>query len=254
MAFFSLYSVFPVILVMLLVSVQFDASGGFWQTWFSIINDTVPTSVLQWVLEYYEYSRQNFHLGMFSVVFLTAFWLSTMAFVALLRALRRVMGLSRRNSVMARLTSVILILVSYVTALVLVQLLTVGEQVIEVAVRLNWISASTTLLLAVLRWAVILGFSFVAVLGVYVVADGHPSNWREHVPGTWLFTAAWIVVTKAMMFYYNCFDGTQEVFGAIASLIVMMSWILAIVLILLVGARFNQHWAAPGSQQSPERR
>lgn len=243
-AFFSLYSVFPVILVMLLISVQFDASSGFWQTWFSIINDTVPTSVLQWVLEYYEYSRENFRLGMFSLVFLSAFWLSTVAFVALLRALRRVMGLQRRNMVLARVNSVILIAVSYLTALVLVQLLAVGEEMIELAVRLNWISISTTLALTVLRWVIILTFSFAAVLAVYVVADGHPSHWREHVPGTWMFTGAWILVTKAMMFYYNRFDGTQEVFGAIASLIVMMSWILAIVLLLLVCARFNQHWLA----------
>ena len=242
MAFFALFSLFPLILVMLMFSVLLGENPAVWDSWFRIVKETLPQQVSQWILQYYSFSQDLKNIKIFSLAFISALWLSTLAFHATVRALRKVQLLRKPRSSASRMFSLFLMFMMYFLAIAMMQILAFGRWFIFRSVELGLLPEVATPALLVLRWLLIIGFSFGSIMMLFVIGSDNLAEWRRQLPGAFLFSFGWIVITRLLSSYYVLFDTTQLVFGAITSLIVLMTWMYSLCSLTLFCARVNANF------------
>ena len=69
-----------------------------------------------------------------------------------------------------------------------------------------------------------------------------PENYltvRQALPGAVFFAFGWMIVTKLFQFYVAKYDRYNPTYMALASIIVLMTWMWLTCLLLLVGGKLN---------------
>jgi len=62
---------------------------------------------------------------------------------------------------------------------------------------------------------------------------------RQALPGAIFFSVGWITVTKLFQFYVARYDRYNPTYLALASIIVLLTWMYLTCLLLLLGGKLN---------------
>jgi membrane protein len=88
-----------------------------------------------------------------------------------------------------------------------------------------------------------LPFTFVALvilaLALYVLTPENYSTVRQALPGAIFFAVGWIVATKLFQFYVGRYDRYNPTYLALASIVVLLTWMYLTCLLLLLGGKLN---------------
>jgi membrane protein len=88
-----------------------------------------------------------------------------------------------------------------------------------------------------------LPFTFVALvilaLALYLLTPENYSTVRQALPGAIFFAIGWIVATKLFQFYVGRYDRYNPTYLALASIIVLLTWMYLTCLLLLLGGKLN---------------
>jgi membrane protein len=88
-----------------------------------------------------------------------------------------------------------------------------------------------------------LPFTFVALvilaLALYLLTPENYSTLRQALPGAIFFSLGWIVATKLFQFYVARYDRYNPTYLALASIIVLLTWMYLTCLLLLLGGKLN---------------
>jgi len=88
-----------------------------------------------------------------------------------------------------------------------------------------------------------LPFTFVALvilaLALYLLTPENYSTLRQSLPGAIFFSLGWIVATKLFQFYVARYDRYNPTYLALASIIVLLTWMYLTCLLLLLGGKLN---------------
>lgn len=108
-----------------------------------------------------------------------------------------------------------------------------------------------------LRWPLmfLLGVAGIALL-YRVGPDRRPARWRWVTPGAVIACALWVAATFGFSFYVQNFASYNETFGALAGVIVLLTWMWLSAFIVLLGAEFDaelEHQTARDSTIGPDR-
>ena len=76
-------------------------------------------------------------------------------------------------------------------------------------------------------------------LALYLLTPENYLTIRQALPGAVFFAIGWIVVTKLFQFYVAKYDRYNPTYLALASIIVLMTWMYLTCLLLLVGGKIN---------------
>ena len=76
-------------------------------------------------------------------------------------------------------------------------------------------------------------------LALYLFTPENYLTIRQALPGAVFFAIGWIVVTKLFQFYVAKYDRYNPTYLALASIIVLMTWMYLTCLLLLVGGKIN---------------
>jgi membrane protein len=76
-------------------------------------------------------------------------------------------------------------------------------------------------------------------LALYLLTPENYFTVREAVPGAVFFALGWILVTKLFQFYVAKYDRYNPTYLALASIIVLMTWMYLTCLLLLLGGKLN---------------
>ncbi|PZR71610.1 MAG: hypothetical protein DLM73_15530 [Chthoniobacterales bacterium] len=76
-------------------------------------------------------------------------------------------------------------------------------------------------------------------LALYLLTPENYLTIRQALPGAVFFSIGWITVTKLFQFYVTKYDRYNPTYLALASIIVLMTWIYLTCLFLLLGAKLN---------------
>lgn len=105
----------------------------------------------------------------------------------------------------------------------------------------------------VLRWALALSVLVLWAATVYHLAPFHRTPWRYDLPGAVLAAAVWVAVSAGYELYVRYAGGGNEVLGAIGGVVLALTWLYAIVLVLVVGAELNAVLARRSGVVQPRR-
>lgn len=95
------------------------------------------------------------------------------------------------------------------------------------------------------EWVATLSLPFTAValiglaLGLYLLTPENYLTVRQALPGAVLFSIGWLVVTKLFQLYVAKYDRYNPTYHALASIIMLLTWMYLTCLLLLVGGKLN---------------
>ena len=88
-----------------------------------------------------------------------------------------------------------------------------------------------------------LPFTFVALvvlaLALYLLTPENYLTIRQALPGAIFFSAGWMIVTKLFQFYVARYDRYNPTYLALASIIMLLTWMYLTCLLLLLGGKLN---------------
>jgi membrane protein len=94
-------------------------------------------------------------------------------------------------------------------------------------------------------WTATLTVPFTAValvflaLALYLYTPENYSTVRQALPGAIFFAVGWIIATKLFQFYVGRYDRYNPTYLALASIIVLLTWMYLTCLLLLLGGKLN---------------
>src|SRR5438270_8042123 len=86
-----------------------------------------------------------------------------------------------------------------------------------------------------LTWLALVGLA----LALYLLTPENYFTWRQALPGAVFFAVGWIIVTKLFQFYVAKYDRYNPTYLALATPIVLMTWMYLTCLLLLLGGKLN---------------
>jgi membrane protein len=95
----------------------------------------------------------------------------------------------------------------------------------------NWVAALNLPLTAIAL--------VILALGLYLLTPQHYLTIRQALPGAIFFSVGWLTVTKLFQFYVNRYDRYNPTYLALASIIMLLTWMYLTCLLLLLGGKLN---------------
>jgi membrane protein len=95
------------------------------------------------------------------------------------------------------------------------------------------------------EWVAALNLPFTAValvglaLALYLITPENYLTIRQALPGAILFSLGWLVVTKLFQLYVSKYDRYNPTYLAVASIIMLLTWMYLTCLLLLLGGKLN---------------
>ena len=86
-----------------------------------------------------------------------------------------------------------------------------------------------------LTWLALVGLA----LALYLLTPENYFKFRQALPGAIFFAFGWMLVTKLFQFYVAKYDRYNPTYMALASIIVLMTWMYLTCLLLLLGGKLN---------------
>lgn len=145
-----------------------------------------------------------------------------------------------RSWLKRRLIAFILTLVIFISIIICIGAMTLGE------IALNYIKTGlhikgnfTYYLIQLTRWTLLGGLYFITISILYRYGPAHGKKWRLFSAGSWLATILAFLTIWGFSFYINHFGSYNKVYGSIGTLIVIMIWLYLNSFILLMGFELN---------------
>src|SRR5205085_10042073 len=95
------------------------------------------------------------------------------------------------------------------------------------------------------QWVAALNLPFTALalillaLALYLLTPENYLTVKQALPGAIFFSLGWITVTKLFQFYVARYDRYNPTYLALASIIVLLTWMYLTCLLLLLGGKLN---------------
>ena len=100
----------------------------------------------------------------------------------------------------------------------------------------GWAASPTVM---VLKWVFAVGFLLAAVSLVYTFVPSAKLRWSPLTPGGALFAVAFFVATQGFRYYIRRIGGYGDTYGALAGVVVLMTWLWLTGTLLLFGGQLN---------------
>ncbi len=167
-------------------------------------------------------------------------WLGTLFISTISHALSRTHGVQEdRNWWSKYIISFFLIFWFGITILFCFNAMVFGETLAGIA------EVNFQLKIPLQAWVAFLNLPLTAValiilaLALYLLTPENYLTISEALPGAIFFSVGWITVTKLFQFYVTKYDRYNATYLALASIIVLLTWMYLTCLLLLLGGKLN---------------
>jgi len=174
-------------------------------------------------------------VGVFFGIYLGTIFISTIS-----HALSRTHGVTEdRNRWSKYIISLLLLFWFGITILFAFNLTIFGEALAGVA------EVNFQLSIPLQSWVAALNLPFTAIalvvlaLALYLLTPENYLTVRQALPGAIFFALGWMTVTKLFQFYVARYDRYNATYLALASIIMLLTWMYLTCLLLLLGGKLN---------------
>ena len=176
--------------------------------------------------------------GLLSVGFLLALYFSSNAMIGIMRSFNKMnyIGFSQRHAVHDRWVAIKLTLIFFLIIFISIVVLVSRESV------LRWLGIESPTIRSIilnLRWIVIILLFFLTISFIYRYAPAVHKKWKLINPGSILATFMMIVYTMGFSYYVANFGNYNQLYGSIATVLILMLLIFFNSLVLLIGFELN---------------
>ena len=173
--------------------------------------------------------------GVFFGIYLGTLFISTIS-----HALSRTHGVTEdRNRWSKYIISFLLLFWFGLTILLAFNLVVFGETLAGIA------EVNFQLQIPLQSWVAALNLPFTAIalvvfaLALYLLTPENYLTIRQALPGAIFFSVGWMTMTKLFQFYVERYDRYNPTYLALASIIMLLTWMYLTCLLLLLGGKLN---------------
>lgn len=237
LAYFSLLSLFPILLVIAniipLFPIDIDAVLSYLET--AIPPDIY--SMLEPVLVGYLNSSSG---GAISIGLITALWSASSAFNSLQNILNDVYGVEpRKNFILVRLVSLLVEIVIVLIVGAIIFIFVFGEFIVSFIEDFLSINLDFVMQLLQLRWIVLLIVLLALFMAIYFLVPNHHLGLKYSIPGAVFATVGWLVLSQGFSIYLQFAGGDAAANATFGVFIVLMLWLYLAAMVLLIGGLLN---------------
>lgn len=238
-AYFLIMSFIPFVLFLttlirytpLSYNVVRDAIIGF-------VPGNLQTFVLSIVVEVYKRSTAIVPLSA-----LMALWASGKGMQAITNGLNTIYHVKEtRNWLMNRIYSVFYMFLFVLAVIVSLLLLVLGNKIQEIAYRTFPILGRLMGKIMGARTLLVFAVLFLVFLVLYKVLPNRKATFKSQVPGAFLIAAAWMIFSYGFSLYFEFFPNFGNMYGSLATLIMLMLWLYVCMNLILYGAEINAYF------------
>jgi membrane protein len=167
-------------------------------------------------------------------------YFGTVFIATISRALSHTHGVQEdRNWWSKYIVSFVLLFWFGITILICFNVMVFGETIAGIA------EVNFQLSIPLQEWVAALNLPFTAValvilaLALYLLTPENYLTVKQALPGAVFFSLGWIAVTKLFQFYVARYDRYNPTYLALASIIVLLTWMYLTCLLLLLGGKLN---------------
>lgn len=259
MTFFLVFSLFPglVFLVTLLPYLPIDAPI---EELFVVAQPLLPDEVHDLLYGHVTELINRPRKGLLTASAAIALYSASRALVSLSRSLNRSYRVPKiKSELRRRLRSIVLTIVALGGIIVAVILLSAGDQIVGAIVEQGWLPISSGVLIATVRWPVLLLFGAFLVQQLYHHLPDTRPRWRAVSTGSVFAVLGWVVATWGFTEFATKFIKFNVTYGSLGSFAVVMAWMYLGSVALMAGGTINalvDRGLPPprddGTQQEPE--
>ena len=247
-AYYSLLSMFPLLLGLIAVFGYFLPSVDFQEELLEFVGENIPgaTDILEENIMNIVNLRGS--MGIISIVLL--FWSASAMFSAINVAINRAWEVRRyRLPFLLRKTREI----GMVFGIGLLFLISLGASgIISVLQRVSDIAAADMIIVQVGSRLAAFLLIFVVFLLLYYLIPNTKTHWRYIWPGALLAAFLFEISRTLFILYLENLVNFELVYGSIASIILLLVWIYYSAFIMIMGAEFSYQYSRLRSPDTPE--
>jgi membrane protein len=239
MTFFLLFSLFPglVFLVTLLPYLPIEAPID---EMFEIALPLLPIEVYDLLHGHVEELITNPQTGLLTAAAAIALFSASRALVSLSRSLNRSYRVPKiRSEFFRRARSMGLTVAALAGGVLAVLLLSLGDDIIAAVVERELLPIGAGVLIATLRWPVLLVLGSFFVQQLYFLLPDVRPRWRAISTGSVCAVLGWVGATWGFTTFATGFVKFNITFGSLGSIAVVMAWMFIGCFALMIGGTIN---------------
>ena len=237
LTYYLLFAIFPLLIFIsvLLGALELDVEGIT-----NFLSNVAPPAVVSIVKSYLTYVSGNAsrQLLWFSLVF--SIWFPMRATSCLMHSLRKALGYGAPSSIWGSTLRTLIFAVLLIVTIALTTLLSmVGGRALHFISERVTIPEGFITTWGYLRF-VLMALVMATMLGaLYMLAVGERLPVRRVLPGVVSSLVAWLLVSMAFSYYVEHFAHYAELYGSIATIVVVLLWLYWSGAVLIMGAELN---------------
>lgn len=236
-AYYLLFSIFPIIIAIgnILPYLNIDT-----QTVLFYISKVIPTDIFDMLEGTISSLLKNSYGNLLSFSAIATLWAASRSVNALQRSLNKIYGVGKsRNFIVTRIISFAVIFLFLVAMVLLTTIFTVGQSILDALIPTIPIVEEIASIFSSIKWPTILFGIFITMFVIYYFLPNAKLHVKYVLPGTFLTTAGWMVLTQVFGYFAKYFAKSFSSYGILGSLIVVMLWFNFAAILILIGGIVN---------------
>ena len=237
LTYYLLFAIFP---LLIFISTMVGIFGLNLESTMAFLDDVVPAAVAEIAENYLIYvsTHPSRNLMIFSLIF--SIWFPMRATSCLTHSLRKAYGrLMPQSRGKMHLSHFLFSLLLIVTISLSLLLILVGRRLLEFVGRFVVISPLFITLWSSLRFVVLALLMVIMLAILYMLAQETRCPLSYVLPGILGSLCAWMLLSGAFSYYVEHRAHYAELYGSIATIVVVLLWLYMSAMVLLCGAEFN---------------
>lgn len=232
-----LASFFPFIIFLLTIIGLFPIGDG---SVLGYLSNVLPKSTYDFVYKIINEILETSSINLLSFSILITLYTSSRGFRAVIKGLNRAYDENEKRSILrvqlisilCTLGIVFIILVSFLLQIFALQF----RSFLEKYFKFTKIIDFTTFL----NRYIILGISLIFIFAfIYKYTPSRKIKWLSVLPGALFSTISWFISSLAFSFYVNNFSNYSKLYGSIAAIFMLLTWLFISSEIILIGGEIN---------------
>lgn len=237
LAFYLLFSIFPFLIFLSsllgLLSLDIEAI-------LQGISQLLPQEVVAIVESYLYYVAENSSLQLLLLGLFFSFYFPMRATNVLMRGVRTAYRLGPPLSAVLHVAKTLLYtLLLLLTIAVTLTLMTVGDRALTYGVVTLGLPIQIAQLWVGLRFPLVALVMYIAIYTLYAMSQNQRVGRKSIAPGAMLALVAWMGVSWLYAYYVDHLANYAQLYGSIATMIVLLIWLQISATVLLLGAEWN---------------
>lgn len=242
-AFNAIFALFPAALALLSAIGLFEISEGNFRALIQQISQVIPEQAVTLIRSSLRYLQSRSNQGLFSLSFLASIWISSSVTGATMAALDQIYRIPRdrvRPFWQMKLIALSLALGTFLLLVAALLILFISDITVQiVAYRSGGLAQGFMTLWHWLSLPIALGIVALALGFTYRYGTSRWNPGTPIMPGAILAALLWAILSGLLRLYVRQFGNFNQVYGAIAAVIILLLWLYLSAFSMLLGGLVN---------------